>query len=241
MGRSALTNDVNEAVYNEVSNKPSVPDFTKVTMVNSWSVKAYAHPTLSGDLCYCVLFLLSLLALLEGLLGGEVGMVRDFLVEFGSVGVTFYSYMWIFIVRQKTLYKYKIYEAGVELEYYIFYSRYAYIFLKGVAVFVVVCILAMLSIAPWLMLGAIIPASLLIIAAIKLLNWENPVEHHATDWARYDLVFIDRKRKMVVPSFHADPLAGFEVHLEKARIDDFVAFLKTVIPHAEFREAEWKW
>ncbi|SQG00785.1 Uncharacterised protein [Paucimonas lemoignei] len=60
-------------------------------------------------------------------------------------------------------------------------------------------------------------ATIVAIAAVRLLNWENPVEHHYTDWTRYDLVFIDRKRKM------------------------FVAFLKTVIPNAEFREAKWEW
>lgn len=99
----------------------------------------------------------------------------------------------------------------------------------------------MISIDPSLIWVAAGPAGICIAAAIKLLNWENPVEHYSTDWARYDLVFIDRKRKMVVPSFQDNPLAGFEVHLEKSRIDDFVAFLKTVIPDAEFREAEWKW
>lgn len=123
----------------------------------------------------------------------------------------------------------------------LYYPKYAGRFFKGLAIFAFIAILSMISIDPSLIWIAAGPAGISIAAAVKLLNWENPVEHHATDWARYDLVFIDRKRKMVVPSFHADPLAGFEVHLEKARIDDFVAFLKTVIPHAEFREAEWKW
>ena len=115
------------------------------------------------------------------------------------------------------------------------------LFFKGLAIFAFVAILSMILIDPSLIWIAAGPAGISIVAAVKLLNRETPVEHHSTDWARYDLVFIDRKRKMVVPSFHADPLAGFEVHLEKSRIDDFVAFLKTVIPDAEFREAEWKW
>lgn len=99
----------------------------------------------------------------------------------------------------------------------------------------------MISIDPSLILYAFGPAGIIVIAAIRLLNWETPVEHHVTDWACYDLVIIDRKRKMVVPSFQDNPLAGFEIHVEKHRIDELVAFLKSVIPDAEFREAEWKW
>lgn len=94
---------------------------------------------------------------------------------------------------------------------------------------------------PSLIFFAFGAATIVAIAAVRLLNWENPVEHYSTDWARYDLVFIDRKRKMVVASFQDYPLSGFEVHLEKNKINEFVAFLKTVIPNAEFREAKWEW
>jgi hypothetical protein len=173
---------------------------------------------------------------------GDVGVeTRQTLIGGAIISVVIYLFLWFFGVRQKTVFKYHVDELGGSMTCQLYYSKYSGVLFKSLAIFAFVAILFMISIDPSLIWVAAGPAGMSIVAAVKLLNWENPVEHHATDWARYDLVFIDRKRKMVVPSFHADPLAGFEVHLEKSRIDDFVAFLKTVIPHAEFREAEWKW
>lgn len=172
----------------------------------------------------------------------DVGVeAREALIGGAIISVVIYFYLWAFGVRQKTVFKYHIDELGGSMTCQLYYSKYAGVLFKGLAIVAFVAILAMISIDPSLIWVAAGPAGISIAAAVKLLNWENPVEHHATDWARYDLVFIDRKRKMVVPSFQADPLAGFEIHLEKSRIDDFVAFLMIVIPHAEFREAQWKW
>jgi len=225
----------------ESENKSSTPEFSKMAILNSWDTKAHAQPTLPGDLGIGVLLLFCFLAVIGSFLLGEDDDFRDLLFEIGIIGSGFYSYMWFFAIRQQTLYKYRVYQKGAEVDYSLFYPKFANFLFKGIAIFVVVCLLAMLSVAPWLMLGAIIPATLLVIAAMNLFNWENPVEHHSTDWARYDLVFIDHKRKMVVASFQDYPLSGFEVHLEKDKIDEFVAFLKTVIPNAEFREAKWEW
>ncbi|WP_141230182.1 hypothetical protein [Pseudomonas sp. Irchel 3A5] len=209
--------------------------------VVAWTIKAYPQPTLPMDIGMAVLAFFSGLFFLYGRFVYEDEHTKHLVVNSGVVGVVIVFILWIAVVRQKTVYSYRFTESGCEVEYWLNFPKSGSLFFKGLAIFALIAILSMISIDPSLIWIAAGPAGISIAAAVKLLNWENPVEHHATDWARYDLVFIDRKRKMVVPSFHADPLAGFEVHLEKARIDDFVAFLKTVIPHAEFREAEWKW
>jgi hypothetical protein len=207
----------------------------------AWEIKAYPHPTLPMDIGMAVLgFFFCGFLVCEGVFYSEES-TRHVMSLTGWVGLAITIFFWITVVRQKTVYSYRFTESGCEVEYWLNLPKSGSVFFKGFAIFAFIAILSMISIDPSLIWIAAGPAGISIAAAVKLLNWENPVEHHATDWARYDLVFIDRKRKMVVPSFHADPLAGFEVHLEKARIDDFVAFLKTVIPHAEFREAEWKW
>lgn len=207
----------------------------------TWTIKAYPQPTLPMDIGMAVLALFPGLFFLYGSLVYEDEHTRHLVVNSGVLGMVIVFMLWIAVIRQKTVYNYRFTESGCEVDYWLNLPKSGSVFFKSLAIFAFVAILAMISIDPsliWITAG---PAGISIAAAVKLLNWENPVEHHATDWARYDLVFIDRKRKMVVPSFKADPLAGFEVHLEKTRIDDFVAFLKTVIPHAEFREAEWKW
>lgn len=207
----------------------------------AWTIKAYPQPTLPMDIGMAVLALLSGLFFLYGRFVYEDEHATHLVVNTGVVGMVIVFILWVAVVRQKTVYSYRFTESGCEVESWLSFPKSGSVFFKGLAIFAFIAILSIVSIDPSLIWIAAGPAGISIAAAVKLLHWENPVEHHATDWARYDLVFIDRKRKMVVPSFHADPLAGFEVHLEKARIDDFVAFLKTVIPHAEFREAEWKW
>lgn len=211
------------------------------SVLMSWEIKAHAQPTLPADIGMCVLFFIPITLFFCSWLGDISRETREVLIGGGILAVAIYSYLWILAVRQKTLFKYRIHEDGGHMAYRLYFPKYAGVFLKTFAIFTFISILSMISIDPsliWITAG---PAGITIIAAIKLLNWEDPVEHHSTDWARYDLVFIDRKRKMVVPSFQDNPLAGFEVHLEKAKIDEFVAFLKTVIPHAEFREAKWQW
>jgi hypothetical protein len=207
----------------------------------AWEIKAYPHPTLPMDVGMAVLGLFfSGFLVCESFFYSDEG-TKHVMSMSGWVGLAITVFLWIAVIRQKTVYNYRFTESGCEVDYWLNLPKSGSVFFKGLALFAFVAILAMISIDPSLIWIAAGPAGISIAAAVKLLNWENPVEHHATDWARYDLVFIDRKRKMVVPSFHADPLAGFEIHLEKSRIDDFVAFLKTVIPHAEFREAQWKW
>ncbi|EPJ81842.1 hypothetical protein CFII64_16621 [Pseudomonas sp. CFII64] len=73
----------------------------------------------------------------------------------------------------------------------------------------------------------------------ELMTFENPVRQRTKKWARYDLVFIDRKRKMIVTSYQHNTMASFEIHVEKRKIDEVAALLKTLMPDAEFREEEW--
>lgn len=227
----------NEDLENEASQFFAAPSATLL----SWEIKTYAQPTLPADIAMAVLFLIPAVFFVYAWLGDVSSHTRENFVGGGLIAIAIYSYLWVFGVRQKTLFKYHINELGGSIAYQLYYPKYAGFFFKGLAIFTFISILSMISIDPSLIWIAAGPAGITVAAAIKLLNWENPVKHHSTDWARYDLIFIDRKRKMVVPSFQNDPLAGFEVHLEKSRIDEFVAFLKTVIPDAEFREAEWKW
>ncbi|WP_426116746.1 hypothetical protein [Pseudomonas sp. DSP3-2-2] len=85
------------------------------------------------------------------------------------------------------------------------------------------------------------PGLMVIAASSKLMTFENPVAQHTTKWSSRDLVLVDRKRKMLIASSQRNPTVGFEIHIEKRKIDEVVGLLKTLIPNAEFREEEWKW
>jgi len=211
------------------------------SILMTWKIKAYSHPTLFMDVGMAVLGFFTGVFILYGwfLHGNED--TKHLVVNTGLVGVVVVFILWAGVVRQKTVYNYRFTEFGCEVDYWLNLPKSGATLFKALSIFIFICILSMISIDPSLIWIAAGPAGITIISAIKLLHWENSVEHHSTDWARYDLVFIDRKRKMVVPSFQDNPLAGFEVHLEKDKIDEFVAFLKTVIPNAEFREAKWEW
>ncbi|WP_341522016.1 hypothetical protein AABC73_00600 [Pseudomonas sp. G.S.17] len=90
----------------------------------------------------------------------------------------------------------------------------------------------------WMLVGL---GAMAFAASSKLMTFENPVRQRTKKWARYDLVFIDRKRKMIVTSYQHNTMASFEIHVEKRTIDEVVALLRTLLPNAEFREEEWKW
>ncbi|WP_341522014.1 hypothetical protein AABC73_00590 [Pseudomonas sp. G.S.17] len=150
-------------------------------------------------------------------------------------------FFWLVIARKKTIYSYILTEDGAHVEDWQDYASFTPYIFKGIAITFFVAVLTMIAMEPsfiWMLAG---PGAMAFAASSKLMTFENPVRQRTKKWSRYDLVFIDRKRKMIVTSYQNNAMAGFEIHVEKRKIDEVVALLKTLIPNAEFREEQWKW
>ena len=81
-------------------------------------------------------------------------------------------------------------------------------------------------------------------AALKLLAWENEIEHGSFEWDRVQLISTDRSRNLVILQRRYDPDIPFEqnylcfrVFLPKHRIDEFLDCCKKYAPsHVDFEE-----
>ncbi|WP_426142193.1 hypothetical protein [Pseudomonas sp. DWP3-1-2] len=150
-------------------------------------------------------------------------------------------FFWLVIARKKMIYSYILTEDGAHVEDWQDYASFTPYIFKGIAITFFVAVLTMIAMEPsfiWMLAG---PGAMAFAASSKLMTFENPVRQRTKKWSRYDLVFIDRKRKMIVTSYQNNTMVGFEIHVEKRKIDEVAALLKTLMPNAEFREEAWKW
>ncbi|EGH99956.1 hypothetical protein PLA106_28061, partial [Pseudomonas amygdali pv. lachrymans str. M302278] len=86
------------------------------------------------------------------------------------------------------------------------------------------------------------PVAMAFIAALKLLNWENPIHHEQSlPWGEYNFVTVDRKRLMII-THRTDVTLGFEARFKHEMLfNKYLNFLHTVLPPtAEFTEKAWK-
>ncbi|WP_426142190.1 hypothetical protein [Pseudomonas sp. DWP3-1-2] len=207
--------------------------------IASWKIKAHPYPIYPVDIMFGFMGFLTTIFYLYGEFH-ENESTREFITGVSSFGSLFVLYLYIGF-RKKTVFSYIISESGGKVERWLDYSKYTGHIFKGIAIIFFFAVLTMISIDPgfiWMLAG---PGAMGLAACSKLMKFENPIEHHSTKWSRYDLVFIDRKRKIVVPSYQNNTMAGFAIHVEKRKIDEVVALLKTLMPNAEFREEEWEW
>ncbi len=86
------------------------------------------------------------------------------------------------------------------------------------------------------------PVAMACIAAVKLLNWENPIHHEQSlPWGEYNFVTVDRKRLMII-THRTDVTLGFEARFKhEVLFNKYLNFLHDVLPPtAEFTEKAWK-
>ncbi|RMU72572.1 Permease of the major facilitator superfamily [Pseudomonas syringae pv. apii] len=151
-------------------------------------------------------------------------------------------YLIALIVRQKTIFNYTLKTDGATVEYYLHYPDFASSFFKGIAIFVML-VFGFVAILTGSLLFLVGPVAMAFIAAIKLLNWENPVHHRQTaPWQLHEFVTVDHKRLMVI--IHCDDITtGFAARFpSKALMDKYLAFLREVLPaNVEYIEKATHW
>ncbi|MDU8646864.1 permease [Pseudomonas syringae group sp. 26L6] len=152
------------------------------------------------------------------------------------------AYFICLLIRQKTIYNYTIKTNCAHLEYYLHYPDFASSFFKGIAI-AVILIFVFIAALTGSLLFLIGPAAMACIAALKLLNWENPIHHEQSlPWDEYNFVTVDRKRLMII-THRTDVTLGFEARFQhEVLFNKYLNFLHTVLPStAEFAEKAWKW
>ncbi|POD80905.1 permease [Pseudomonas syringae group genomosp. 3] len=145
------------------------------------------------------------------------------------------------LIRQKTIYNYTIKTDCAHLEYYLHYPDFASSFFKGIAI-AVILIFVFIAALTGSLLFLIGPVAMAFIAALKLLNWENPIHHEQSQpWGEYNFVTVDRKRLMII-THRTDVTLGFEARFKhEVLFNKYLNFLHTVLPPtAEFTEKAWK-
>ncbi|KEZ74039.1 hypothetical protein [Pseudomonas syringae] len=152
------------------------------------------------------------------------------------------AYYLCLLIRQKTIYNYTIKTDRAHLEYYLHYPDFASSFFKGIAI-AVIMLFVFVAILTGSLLFLVGPVAMAFIAAIKLLNWENPIHHEQSlPWGEYNFVTVDRKRLMII-THRTDVTLGFEARFQhEVLFNKYLSFLHTVLPStAEFTEKAWKW
>ncbi|WP_081002897.1 permease, partial [Pseudomonas amygdali] len=152
------------------------------------------------------------------------------------------AYFICLLIRQKTIYNYTIKTNCAHLEYYLHYPDFASSFFKGIAI-AVILIFVFIAALTGSLLFLIGPAAMACIAALKLLNCENPIHHEQSlPWDEYNFVTVDRKRLMII-THRTDVTLGFEARFQhEVLFNKYLNFLHTVLPStAEFTEKAWKW
>jgi hypothetical protein len=163
----------------------------------------------------------------------------SFLATFICVTVAFLIF-YLKVARQKTAYHYKVYEDHTSLDYHVFYSDLETAIIKTLA-----CICMLVYVGVTLITGSILflvgPAAIGFLAALRLMNWQNPVTHvNSLPWDEYNFVTIDRKRKIIV-THRTDVTLGFEARLPDDELfEQYLSLLKASLPPtAEFTEKKW--
>ncbi|QVX16362.1 permease [Pseudomonas congelans] len=153
-----------------------------------------------------------------------------------------FAYFTGLLIRQKTIFNYTLKTDGATVEYYLHYPDFASSFFKGIAIFVML-VFGFVAVLTGSLLFLVGPVAMAFIAAIKLLNWENPVHHRQTaPWQLHEFVTVDYKRLMVI--IHCDDITtGFAARFPStALMDKYLAFLREVLPaNVEYIEKATHW
>ncbi|MCD5979479.1 hypothetical protein [Pseudomonas quasicaspiana] len=210
-----------------------------------WELKAHPHPTLFMDMGFGLLTLFFMFFYLYGHFH-ENENTRELVTFSAPVPIAIILIFWIGIVRQKTFYSYRISETGGVVDYWLYFPKCAGWIFKGIAVFALVTVLAIISIMPMMIFALVGVGAITIPAALKLLAWENEIDSDSFEWDRVQLIVADRKRSLVVLQRRYHPDIPFEqnymyfkVFLPRQRFDEFIRACKHYAPSTvDFEEGD---
>ncbi|MCV4339694.1 permease [Pseudomonas capsici] len=214
------------------------------TPVMVWSIKTINCPP-KEFMRFQASFIIGALALLTyfaWLMWNVITESAGFFVSFVCVAVISSVYMIMLVIRQKTIFNYRIKKQSGSVEHYLHYPDFAGPLFKGIAIFTILFFLGV-ALVTGSLLFLIGPAAMALGAARTLLNWENKIHNEESlPWGEYNFVTVDRKRSMIV-THRTDTTLGFEARFpNKELFEQYLQFLHAVLPPtAEFTEKDWEW
>lgn len=218
---------------------PNVPQYEM-----QWEIKAHSHPVILMDGSMAVLGALPLMCFLYGIFFHENENTRYLFTDVPIFGMVLVFIMWIGIARQKTFYSYRVTEKGSEVKYWLHFPKCSGWIFKGIAIFALVTLLAIITIMPMMIFALVGIGAITIPAALKLMAWENEVYSDSFEWDRAQLILTDRKRNLVILERRYDPDIPFEknymyfrVFLPPHRISEFLDVCRRYAPaYTDFQE-----
>ncbi|MDU8459558.1 MULTISPECIES: permease [Pseudomonas syringae group] len=227
-----------------MSQKETILDLPKGKGILDWKIKTLARSPKEIVITQLGFTAIHLIAGALIIWGGWNRFLEspDFLITVILAFAGNLAYYTGLLIRQKTIYNYTLKTDGATVEYYLHYPDFASSFFKGIAIFVILAfVLVALITGSWLFLVG--PVAMAFVAAIKLLNWENPVHHRQTaPWHLHEFVTVDHKRLMVI--IHCDDITtGFAARFpSKVLMDKYLAFLRKALPaNAQYIEKATNW
>lgn len=209
----------------------------------AWSIKAIKQPRRDIVLGPIVLMLIAS-AICLGVTWSMWGSIRENLDSLIAIYCIVYGLFFgvLMMVRQKTVFNYRLTTDGAEVEQYLYFPDWAAPMFRGTALVVLLLFFAVAVITGSLLflLG---PVAMAAMAALRLLSWKNEVKRHVSPWSGFNLVIHDKTQHMLVLSFQDQPVIGLvlrfpdERALEHCR-DQVRPFLT---PPVFYREEPWPW
>ncbi|MCQ2991375.1 permease [Pseudomonas tremae] len=219
-------------------------DLPKGNDILNWKIKTIARPPKEIMITQLGLTAIHLIAASLLVWGGWDHFLENsnFLIMVILMFTGHFAYYIGLLIRQKTIYNYTLKTDGATVEYYLHYPDFASSFFKGIAISVIL-IFVFIALLTGSLLFLIGPVAMAVIAAVKLLNWENPVHHRQTaPWHLHEFVTVDHKRLMII--IHCDDVTtGFPARFpSKELMNKYLAFLHEVLPEStEYTEKASNW
>lgn len=215
-------------------------------LIMNWRIKAHPHRTFSVDVGLGSMTAIASSLYLWILFFMEDSSTRDFFKVTTAIAPLQMGFFW-WVARKKNVWNYKISSVGGFVEWWEDYFENTKYFFRGAALFSIVCIITMISIAPGMIWAIAGIGGMVILAAIRLVTWENEIEWQRFTWDQPQRIFTDRKRGMVVLERNYDPDVPFwenylcvQVFLPKGRIDEFLTLCKKYAPSdVEYEEGSY--
>ena len=77
---------------------------------------------------------------------------------------------------------------------------------------------------------------------LYLAGYEPPAPlHNQAVWEDYDLLLVDRRRKIILVGYKNQPMLGYAMLVSRKELNGLIDLMKSLMPTAEYREHRSGW
>ena len=159
-----------------------------------------------------------------------------------TVSMLLASFGILAMVRQKTLFNYRVYPDHIESDDCLYYPDYTEDLFKGIVIVFVLAVMFLGIFTGSALLTVFGPVFILVGTGGALMSWQRPEPRHhpGLPWDKFNFVTVDRKYRIIVHHC-TDVTLGFEVRFpDNDLFEQYLAFLRTVLkPTVTYTEKVW--